>query len=333
MRFVPDYQLNIIAESDFVQGIRDVEQKLIDRMVEGSFQAFDNTEIHYEYILAQDSKASIVIVHGLSEFTKKFYEFIYYALNQGYNVFIYDQRCHGLSGRLTDQLDLLHVDDFRDYVKDLSQFIDEVVVPTEDKPIYLYSHSMGGAISALYLSGCSDRVKKAVLAAPMFLPVVQQVPTWLARHSVRVGRLFFGTKRKFFLTSEFDPDIPYRERYGSSKARFEHNMKMRKENPQYQSTPMTFGWIYNALIVGSRIFKRKVIDNIHTKILLISAENDMTVRNEPQHRFAQKCKTCEFKEIKGASHALLESDEKMMSEILQLTFDFYAEHQGMSVDS
>ena len=225
MRFVPDYKLNIIPESDFSQGISDIEQKLTESMVTGSFTAFDNIKIHYEYILTENSKASVVIVHGLSEFTKKFYEFIYYVLNQGYNVFIYDQRCHGLSGRLTNRIDLLHVDSFKDYVKDLSQFIEQVVIPTEDKPIYLYSHSMGGAISALYLAECSDRVQRAVLAAPMFVPVVKQVPEWLARHSVAVGRWIFGNKRKFFLTSEFNPDVQYNDRCGSSRARFEYNSK------------------------------------------------------------------------------------------------------------
>ncbi len=324
MRFIPDYKLNIIPEADFEREISVIEQKLADSMVTGSFTAFDNTKIYYEYFLAKDSKATIVIVHGLSEFTKKFYEFIYYLLNQGYNVFIYDQRCHGLSGRLTSRIELLHVDSFKDYVKDLSQFIEQVVIPAEDKPIYLYSHSMGGAISALYLAEHSDIIEKAVLAAPMFVPVVQQVPTWLARHSVSVGRWIFGNKRKFFLTSEFNPNVQYNERCGSSRARFEHNIKMRRDNPHYQSTPMTFGWIYNSLIVGSQIFKRRVIGNINTKVLLISAEKDSTVRNEPQHLFAKKCKNCEFVEIKGATHALLESDEKMMSEILELTFNFYA---------
>ena len=324
MRFVPDYALHVIPESDFTEAIADIEQKLTACMTAGSFTAFDDTNIHYEYFLAQDSRASIVIVHGLSEFTKKFYEFIYYVLNQGYNVFVYDQRCHGLSGRLTDRMELLHVDSFMDYVKDLSQFIDEVVIPTEDKPIYLYSHSMGGAICALYLSQHSDTVEKAILAAPMFAPVVQQVPTWLARHSVAIGRFFFGNKTKFLLTSEFDPDVPYEEKRGTSRARFEHNMNMRRENPQYQSTPMTFGWIYNSLIVGSQIFRRKVIGNIRTKILLLSAEKDATVKNKPQRLFAQKCKTCEFKEIKRETHALLAGNEKTLAEIMRLTLDFYA---------
>ncbi len=324
MRFVPDYKLDIIAESQFEEAILQLEKKLADCMTTGEFCAFDNIKIHYEYFLSKNAKATIVVVHGLSEFTKKYYEFIYYVLNQGYNVFIYDQRCHGLSDKLTDRIDLLHVDSFKDYVKDLSQFIDEVVIPVEDKPIYLYSHSMGGAICALYLAQYGDKIERAIMVAPMFVPVVKQVPNWIARHSVAIGRWFFGNKTKFLLTSEFDPDVQYKESLGSSKARFEHNMKMRRENPHYQSTPMTFGWIYNSLIVGSQIFKHKVINNIDTKILLLSAQKDATVKNEPQRLFAVKCKSCEFVEIKDVTHAVLASDEKTLKEIMQLTLDFYA---------
>ena len=69
-------------------------------------------------------------------------------------------------------------------------------------------------------------IEKAIMVAPMFVPVVKQVPNWLARHSVAIGRWLFGNKTKFLLTSEFDPDVQYKESLGSSKARFEHNMKI-----------------------------------------------------------------------------------------------------------
>jgi len=258
MRFIPDYKLNIITEEKFSEAILEIETTLDEIKVSGCYKAFDGTNISYEYFLAENSKASVVIVHGLSEFTRKFYELIFYFLNQGLNVFIYDQRCHGMSGRLTEELDLLHVDNFYDYVDDLSKFIDDVVLKTEDKPLYLYSHSMGGAISALYLAKNSAKVKKAVLSAPMFEPVVESVPVPIARVGVMVGKLFYGGKAKFLLTREFDPDVQYKEEYGSSKARFEHNMKMRRENPNYQSTPMTFGWVYNSLTVGKKIFKPNI---------------------------------------------------------------------------
>ena len=117
MRFVPDYTLQILSEEEFPAGIREIERQLDACRHEGYISSFDGTRLHYEYFLAENSVASVVIVHGLSEFTKKFYEVASYLLRQGYNVFLYDQRCHGLSDRLTDRIDLIHVDRYRDYVE------------------------------------------------------------------------------------------------------------------------------------------------------------------------------------------------------------------------
>lgn len=322
MRYIPSYQLNIIDEENFATEISAVEDKLGKIINSGSFTAFDGVNIYYEYFLAENSRGNVVIVHGLSEFTKKFYEIIYYTLNQGYNVFIYDQRCHGLSGRLTDERDLLHVDSFSDYVKDLNYFIDEVVLKTEDKPVYLFAHSMGGAIAALYLAEQKDKVKRAVLSAPMFEPIVKNVPTVIAREGVRVGRVIFGGKRKFFLSEEFNPETKYHHCYGLSEARFRKNMELRCGNEMYQSTPMSFGWVSGSLTVGKKVLSRRVAGKIKTPILIISASEDKMVNNKMQEKFLNKCINCEFKSIEYATHSILSSDEIILSQVLNLTFDF-----------
>lgn len=325
MRYIPSYQLNIIAEENFSTEFSVVEEKLSKIINSGSFTAFDGVNIYYEYFLAENSRGNVVIVHGLSEFTKKFYEIIYYTLNQGFNVFIYDQRCHGLSGRLTDERDLLHVDSFGDYVKDLNYFIDEIVLKTEDKPIYLFAHSMGGAITALYLAEEKDKVKKAVLSAPMFEPIVKNVPTVIAREGVRVGKLIFGKKRKFFLSEEFNPKTKFNYSYGLSEARFRKNMELRCGNEMYQSTPMSFGWVSGSLTVGPKILSRHIVGKIETPILIISAREDKMVNNIMQEKFLSRCKNCELKSIEHATHAILSSDEGILSQILKLTFDFLSE--------
>ena len=326
MYFKPSYELNILSEDNFADAIIQIESQVNACKNTGSFRAFDNTNIHYEYFLAENSKKNVVIVHGLSEFSEKFYEFIYYLLNQGYNVFIYDQRCHGYSDRLTDEMDLLHVDSFYDYKKDLEQFIDQVVIPTCDLPIYLYSHSMGGGIAMLYLNDAKNRnkVEKAVLAAPLFEPVVKNVAFPIAKCTVTIANFFLNSKRKFVLSREFDPNVTYRPEPAGSQARFEYNMNLRRNNPRFRSTPMSFGWVSGSLNIGSKVLKRRRLKKVTTPILLLSAQNDKTVRNKPQTVFAQRCKTCRFVEIPDISHAVLASNEETMRHIMELILEFYA---------
>ena len=323
MRFVPKFTLDILTEESFPTEIKRVEKELELCLKSGFFDSFDGKKLYYEYFLTENAKASIVIVHGLSEFTKKFYEMTYYFLNKGFNVFIFDQRCHGLSVRLTDERDLLHVDKFDDYVADLSLFIDNVVLKTEDKPLYIYSHSMGGAVSALYLAKNSSKITKAVFSAPMFEPIVTVVPMPIARGGVRVGRFFCGGKAKFPMSKEFNPEIPQNVEVDQSKARFEYNMNLRRNEPYYQSTPMSFGWTYGSLTVRRKIMKKKNIERITTPILLLSSEKDKAVSNEAQVEFSQKCPSCEMVTIKTSTHSMLCGNPEVLSEHINRDMTFF----------
>lgn len=323
MRFNPNFKLQVIEEQQFNEQILNVEKTLETYKNSGYFSAFDNTKIYYEYFLCENAKANVVVVHGLSEFTKKFYELSFYFLNQGYNVFLYDQRCHGLSGRLTKDIQLLHVDSFDDYAADLEQFIDEIVIPAEKLPLYVYSHSMGGAITSLYLAKNQDKVQKAVLAAPMFQPIVKSVPEYVARTSVRLCKVLVGPKKRFFQSKNFDPNVQYGAHHGTSEVRFNYNLALRKENENYQSSPMSFSWVLNSLTIKNTILKDKFIQKIKTPVLLISAEKDNTVKNEPQRLFAKNCKSCEFLEIANETHALLASNSRTLEYIVRTVLNFY----------
>lgn len=326
MNFIPDYKLEIIKEEDFESSIMEVEKRLQDCRNSGYFDSFDGKKMYYEYFLAEKAKATIVIVHGLSEFSKKFYEAAYYFLNQGYNVFIYDQRGHGLSFRMTKQVDLIHVDSFYDYAKDLDVFIENIVMPTNPKALYIYAHSMGGAVTTLYLAKNQSRVKKALLSAPLFEPVVTQgVSDSAAKMGVFMAKLFCGGKKKFFGSKEFNPEVKHNGDVDASKARFEYNMNLRRNNPCYQSTPMSLSWTYGSLTVGSRIMKKRVTNGIKTPILILSAEKDRVVKIEPQFEFASRCDCCEVVTIKNANHAMLTGDIEVMTEHFNRTLQFFAD--------
>ena len=71
MLFQPSGKLNIIEEEAFETQILEVEKELEKYIQKGYFQSFDGASIYYEYFLAQNAKASIVIVHGYTEFTRK----------------------------------------------------------------------------------------------------------------------------------------------------------------------------------------------------------------------------------------------------------------------
>lgn len=92
-----------------------------------------------------ETRGTLVVVHGLKDYSDRYGELAYAAVARGYAVHAFDLRGHGDS-----QGDRVWVDRFDDYVADLGQFIARVQQEEPGKPLFLLGHSMGGAIATLY---------------------------------------------------------------------------------------------------------------------------------------------------------------------------------------
>lgn len=321
MGFIPDYTRSIVSEAEFTETIPQIVRRLERCRTEGFFDSHDGKPLYYEYFLAQESRGSIVLVHGCSEFTKKFYEISYYFLNQGYNVFLYDQRGHGLSFRMAEPVQLVHVDRFEDYVEDLACFIRNVVMPLESRPLYLYSHSMGGTVSALLLAKYDLPIARAVFSAPMIRPVVRNVPDWLARISVSLMGRIVGWKKKIWIARDFDPNRAYDPEMDPSEARYTYYIGLRRGEERYQSTPLSLGWNRGALYVHRKLLRQA--QKIRVPVLILSAQKDRVVRNDYQEKFVKKLPNGKMVTLEEATHAMLAGTEKTIAEHVGLTLDFF----------
>ena len=223
---------------------------------------------------------------------------------------------------LFDRIDLLHVDSFEDYVSDLAAFMEKIVMPADEKPVYIYSHSMGGAVTALYLAKYGDKVEKAVLSAPLFEPVTG-MNRRVALFGVGIGKWFKGSPTKCNFSKDFDPKAAQRSTTDTSRVRFAHNMMMRCNDEHYQSTPMTYGWVYNSLLLRPKIISRKTAGSIRTPILLLSAEMDKVVKTDAHREFSEKCPSCKLVTVKNANHAMFSGDMSVLTEHINRVLEFY----------
>ena len=325
MKFSPDYQFNILTDAQFDESIEVILSRLDACRTSGFFEGFDGNAIFYEYFLAENSRGAIVVVHGLSEFTPKYYEFAYYCLNQVYYVFLYDQRSHGQSCRLTERTDMIHVDKFSDYVQDLEIFIEKIVHPATSGALYLYAHSMGGAVAAMYLASHPDTFRKAVLSAPMVEPLTGGVSPFFARASLSCYLLFGDKKKKFWFAKEFDPDYQFERSNDRSRPRFERNMRIRRANENYRTTPLTLGWVHQSVLVKSKLLKKRFLNSIRTPILMICAECDAVVSIPAQAQFAEKCPVCRRVVMKNAAHGMLTGEHETICDHIRMTLDHFSE--------
>ena len=323
MKIKPDYQISVLHEEEYKQKMTEISAQLEQCRKEGTCQGFDGQKLYYEFFQAQDSRGAVVVVHGLSEFTGKYHEFAWYLLHQGYDVFLYDQRSHGRSCRLTERVDMIHVDHFTNYWKDLDCFVRDVVRKNTDGPLYLYAHSMGGAVGAQYLANRPEVFEKAVLSAPMIRPLTGEVTPTVAWLSLSLCVLLGAGRKKFWDSGEFDPNYPFERSHDKSRARFERNMECRLQESCYCTTPQTIRWVQQAVDIYGGLTRRSFLKKIKTPVLMISAENDAAVCNKAQEKFARNCPRCQRIVLPGTTHAMLCGTQQDITAHLQAVLEHF----------
>jgi acylglycerol lipase len=92
-----------------------------------------------------EPKAVVVLVHGLKDYSDRYNDFAASLVKRGYAVYALDLRGHGDS-----EGDRVWVDEFADYLDDVDIFLKRVRTAEPGRKIFLYGHSMGGAVVTLY---------------------------------------------------------------------------------------------------------------------------------------------------------------------------------------
>lgn len=317
--------IEILKEEEFPQKMRELEEKLESIVRRGSMRAFDGCPIHYEQFPTEHPRGNVVMVHGFTEFSKKYYELCWYFLQQGYQVFLFDLRGHGLSGRQVKDDSLVHVNCYEDYVRDLEQYMEQIVCPAaQGLPIHLFGHSMGGAIVMLYLMAATRPVEKVLLSSPMVVPVTPLPPAYL-RHYIRGVVRKSSWDSRFPHASSFKPDPPFATSSDLSESRFRRHIDLRRQDVRYQNSSATNAWMYHTLHMGKMLLVPQALQKIQNPILLIQAEKDRTVRNPPQNKLAKLLPHCRLEQIKGAKHSLYNGDEGILRRYLDLLLGFLEE--------
>ena len=326
MLFRPTLNYSIIPEEEFSTEILNIEKELSNYAVTGTFNSFDNHTIAYEYFLVENPKASVILLHGFTEFYKKLYEMAWYFINMGYNVFMYDQRDHGLSERSCTNTSITHIDDFNSYVLDLEYFVDNIVTPnSKNLPIHIMGHSMGGAVTTLYLMRDNNPIKKAILSSPMISPKTHGFPSVLVNFVARKYGRREGYNAIFPHSKPFNPNPDFVQSSDASAARFLHNLDYRLKNPCYQNSAFSNGWIREALKVKKLILKNKNLAKIKARTLIISAENDKVVHQELHYKLAKKLKTSTIVTMPGAKHTVYTASGPELESFYKIVFDYIEE--------
>ena len=140
--------------------------------VDGQIEAIGGLSLYYHGWEAEDARAAILLVHGLAEHGGRYAELGRRMAAFGISTYALDLRGHGLSdGRRG------HADRFELLLQDVDRFRREIEGITEDLPLFILGHSMGGLITARYIEEYDPPFAGAIITSP-WLATAMEIPRW-----------------------------------------------------------------------------------------------------------------------------------------------------------
>ncbi|MBE6054459.1 MAG: alpha/beta hydrolase [Clostridium sartagoforme] len=315
-----EYFMNFGMDEDIVE---DVKTKLSYIRSYGTFIGEKNNKIYFEKYKVKNEKGRIVISHGFTECIEKYKELIYYFTREGYSTFIMEHRGHGRSGCLgyKDKTQI-NIEDFNYYIKDFKLFIDKEVLRTNKKKLILFSHSMGGAIGAMFLEKYPKYFEKAILSSPMLQIAIGKVPGFLARAIAKTA-LILGKANDFILGN-----IPYDSTYDfflastSNESRYSYYYREIVGNNKLQRGGGSYKWLYESLKALKYILKKENISNIEAEVLVFEAGKDDLIGTDGIRKFVKRCDKGKLIKFKNSKHEIYLENNYILERYLDIIFEF-----------
>jgi len=317
--------LYLLEEDRYCQEMAErVEPALSRARVTRFLRTPDGKTLHAEFYRAEQPRAGVVIVHGFTETTEKYRELVWYFLNQGLSVYLYDGRGHGRSSRETADSSVVHIDDFSTYVRDLHQVVRDVALPENGgRPLWLFAHSMGGAVAALYLEQHPGNFARAALSSPMIRPrtyVPGSVARAVADRMVRRGR---GEER-IFIFRDGSEEEEFDQSACDSRGRFDYYAEKRTKNPRLRTSGGSWGWLAAALRASDELIHPENVAKIRIPVLLLQAGRDRYVSTAAQEKFVNRLPDGRIARYPKAKHELYRAENALLADYMEKLLGFYA---------
>ncbi len=254
-----------------------------------------------------ERKGTVVLLGGRFEFMEKYAEVASDLNRRGFFVHCLDWRGQGLSTRLLRDRHRGYVGTYEEYIHDLQQFLDRIVVPRAVPPLVFLTHSMGGHIALRYLLERPDGCDRLVLVSPMLDICTAPFPRALARLLARLapkagfGRAYvFGAAPYTFTEDRFGGN-----RLTSDPLRFLRVKREILKKPALALGGVTYHWLRATFASIDALNDSEAASRLTLPVLLVSAGKDRVVSLEAQTRLCEALRRCVHVTIGGARHEIL----------------------------
>jgi len=275
---------------------------------------------------AESPVGTVMLVHGFTENADKFAELIHSLLKNGYSACAYDQRGHGRSWRAEGLNDpsLTHVDDFDEYVRDLKCVCDQVLA-SMPRPWLLFAHSMGGAVSSLFLERYDGVFEKAALCAPMIAPNLSGLPEGAAKLMCEAAKRLGDGKKRILGSKPYSGPEDFATSCASGKERFDWYDALKAKTPAFHNNGPTYGWTLEAIRASHMVLDKGAAERISVPVRVYTAEDDNSVMPKPQEAFVSRLRDGKRALVKGSKHEIYRSGDDVLFPWWHGILAFYGE--------
>lgn len=257
---------------------------------------------------AQIATGTVVLLPGRNESIEKYYETIRHLTARGLWVAIFDWRGQGGSERLLKKRRAGYVRRFSDYERDLTIFLETIVLPDTRLPFCLVAHSTGALVALSLAPQLTNRIERMVLASPFIAIGDIAVPRWVA---ATVARLFKLTGLGFVRVAADTPSRPFENNVlTSDRFRFERNENIFAEHPDLRTGPPTASWLAEVLTAMRRVTRFEHLHTVRVPTLVLAAGADRIVPLRDIEAFANRFRAGDVVVIDHARHELLQEDDR-----------------------
>jgi len=147
---------------------------------EGYFLTPQGDQLYYQYWLPDAiPKAALLVVHGLAEHCGRYMNIVNYFTPLGYAVYGIDHVGHGKSDGTR-----VYINSFENFIEPLHTYSEMVHAWQPGLPMYLFGHSLGGLIGAIYLLDYQNDLKGAILSSPAI-----KIPDYVTPPTIVLGKI------------------------------------------------------------------------------------------------------------------------------------------------
>lgn len=319
---------NFIKAENLEESMRNIIEPYVNsKKKDGFFYGCNNKKIYYQTFILSNAKASIVISHGHREFAERYNELIYYFLNSGYSVFIMEHRGHARSEHLGIDATQIHVEKFDYYLDDMKKFLDTIVVKSNNnKPLFLFAHSMGGGIGAGFLEKYPEYFKSAILHAPMLKINTGSIPFPVAFLLSRIMKVFKKEMKYIPGQKPYSGQEKNPEKASDCIERYKYTYDKVEENVLFQHGGSSVNWYLESSKAIKKIIKKENAEKVKIPVLLMQPQNDFYIHHEAHDEFAKNAPNCIILKINGSKHESFNEDDNIAFPVFNAILEFFADN-------